>query len=71
MTGANEVDNNQKVAVRCSTCKKILAFKLGTVSGMIQLKCPSCKTEIRINLSCRRGKIFYRTSRIPLSVSNF
>ena len=38
----NEKDNDPKIAVRCEKCKKILAFKLGTASGFLQLKCPVC-----------------------------
>lgn len=47
----NEKDNDPKIAVRCEKCKKVLAFKLGTSSGFLQLKCPVCKTEIKVDLS--------------------
>ena len=40
-----EKDNDPKVAVRCQNCNKILAFKLGTAIGFLQLKCPVCKTD--------------------------
>jgi phage FluMu protein Com len=33
-------ETGTQVAVRCENCKKILAFKLGTASGYLQLKCP-------------------------------
>ena len=44
-----EKDNDSRIAVRCEKCKKILAFKLGTASGFLQLKCPVCKTEIKVD----------------------
>lgn len=45
-----------KIAVRCKNCKKILAFKLGATTGCLQLKCPACKTELKVDLSLRRAK---------------
>ena len=45
-----------KIAVRCKNCKKILAFKLSAATGCLQLKCPACKTEVRVDLSLRRAK---------------
>lgn len=66
---SNEKDNVTKIAVRCEKCKKILAFKLGTASGFLQLKCPVCKTEIKVDLSLRRGKIYNRKASLPLTIS--
>ena len=62
-------DNVPRIAVRCENCKKILAFKLGTATGYLQLKCPVCKTEIKVDLSLRRGKIYNRKSSIPLTIT--
>ena len=62
-----EKDNDPKIAVRCTNCKKILAFKLGSASGFLQLKCPACKTLINVDLSLRRGKIYNRKTNIPLT----
>ena len=64
-----EKDNDPKIAVRCENCKKILAFKLGTASGFLQLKCPVCKTEIKVDLALRRGKIYNRKSNFPLTIT--
>jgi phage FluMu protein Com len=64
-----EKDYDLKIAVRCTNCKKILAFKLGSASGCLQLKCPACKTQINVDLSLRRGKIYNRNSNIPLTVT--
>ena len=65
----SEKDNSQKVAVRCQNCNKILAFKLGTASGFLQLKCPVCKTEIKVDLSLRRGRIYNRMASVPLTIA--
>ena len=62
-------DNDPKIAVRCTKCKKILAFKLGSASGFLQLKCPACKTQINVDLSLRRGKIYNRKANIPLTIT--
>ena len=62
-------DYTPRIAVRCENCKKILAFKLGTATGYLQLKCPVCKTEIKVDLSLRRGKIYNRKSSIPLTIT--
>lgn len=64
-----EKENAPKAAVRCQKCNKILAFKLGTASGYLQLKCPVCKTEIRVDLSMRRGKVFSRKTDHPLTIA--
>ena len=68
---ATEKDNTPKAAVRCQKCNKILAFKLGTASGYLQLKCPMCKTEIKVDLSLRRGRIDNRTTNYPLTIAFF
>lgn len=64
-----ENNTSPKIAVRCEKCKKILAFKLGTASGFLQLKCPVCKTEIKVDLSLRRGRIYNRRASVPLTIS--
>ena len=66
---ATEKDNNPRVAVRCQKCKKILAFKLGTASGYLQLKCPICREEIKVDLSLRRGRIYNRRTSYPITIS--
>lgn len=68
---ATEKENTPKAAVRCQKCNKILAFKLGTASGYLQLKCPMCKTEIKVDLSLRRGRIYNRTTNYPLTIAFF
>ena len=64
-----EKDSIPRAAVRCKTCNKILAFKLGTASGMLQLKCPVCKTEIKVDLSLRRGKVYNRKTKYPITIA--
>ena len=64
-----EKDNDPRIAIRCENCKKILAFKLGSASGFLQLKCPACKTLINVDLSLRRGRIYNRRSNIPLTIT--
>ncbi len=66
---SEEKQSDPKVAVRCANCKKILAFKLGTASGFLQLKCPACKTLIQVDLSLRRGRIYNRKSNVPLTIA--
>ena len=66
---STEKDNAPKAAVRCQKCNKILAFKIGTASGFLQLKCPACKALLQVDLSMRRGKIYNRRSNIPLTIT--
>lgn len=66
---STEKDNVPKAAVRCQKCNKILAFKIGTASGFLQLKCPACKTLLQVDLSMRRGKVYNRRSNIPLTIT--
>lgn len=66
---STELDSGPKAAVRCQKCNKILAFKIGTASGFLQLKCPACKTLLQVDLSMRRGKIYNRRSNIPLTIT--
>ena len=49
--------NQMKVEIRCSSCKRIVAYKMTSTSGFLQMKCPKCKQELNINLSLRRSKI--------------
>lgn len=48
--------NPMKVEIRCSSCKRIVAYKMTSTSGFLQMKCPKCKQELNINLSLRRSK---------------
>ena len=66
---STEKEVTPKIAVRCENCKKILAFKLGTASGFLQLKCPACKAEIKVDLSLRRGKVFNRKTNYPITIT--
>ena len=66
---ATEKASTPRAAVRCENCKKILAFKLGTASGFLQLKCPVCKTEIKVDLSLRRGRVYNRRATFPITIS--
>jgi len=66
---STEKDNTPKAAVRCQKCNKILAFKIGSASGFLQLKCPACKSLLQVDLSMRRGKVYNRRSNIPLTIT--
>ena len=66
---AEQTENVCKVAVRCTNCQKILAFKMGTATGFLQLKCPACTTEIKVDLSLRRGKIYNRRATYPITIA--
>ncbi len=70
MTPSTTAAESTKGAVRCSNCRRIVAYKLSTTSGRLQLKCPKCSREIQIDLSLRRAKapIFYRRARYPISI---
>lgn len=64
-----EKESTPRAAVRCEKCRKILAFKLGTASGFLQLKCPVCKTEIQVDLSLRRGRVYNRKAATPITIA--
>ena len=66
---STEKDNTPKAAVRCRKCNKILAFKIGTASGFLQLKYPACKTLLQVELSMRRGRVYNRRANIPLTIT--
>ena len=66
---STEKDITPKAAVRCPNCNKILAFKIGTASGSLQLKCPACKTLLQVDLSLRRGRIYNRRSNLPITIT--
>lgn len=58
-----KTQESMKVAVRCKLCGRIVAYKLSQTSGRLQMKCPKCGTEIKVDLSLRRSKapICYRS----------
>lgn len=70
MNPGNSDENTLKVAVRCDKCRRVVAYKLSTTSGHLQLKCPKCGNEMKIDLSLRRTKvpIFYRTAKNPATI---
>lgn len=70
MNPGNSDENTMKVAVRCDKCRRVVAYKLSTTSGHLQLKCPKCDNEMKIDLSLRRTKvpIFYRTAKNPATI---
>lgn len=57
-----------KVAVQCKACKRVIAYKLSTASGLLRIKCPKCGCEMNIDLSLRRTKvpIFCRRASNPI-----
>lgn len=46
-----------KIAVRCRQCRRIVAYKLSTTTGHLQLKCPKCGAQQVIDLSLRRTQL--------------
>ena len=70
MTTPVTVTDPMKIAVRCDECKRVVAYKLCTGGGRLQLKCPKCGCEIVVDLSLRRAKypIFNRVAKVPLSI---
>lgn len=64
-----EKDSPPRAAVRCHNCQKILPFILGTANGFLQLKCPVCKTEIKVDLSLRRGRVYNRKATFPITIA--
>ena len=57
-----------KVALRCDRCHRVVAYKLTSTSGLLQIKCPKCGKELALDLSLRRAKtpIYYRRAHKPL-----
>ena len=33
------------------------------------MKCPVCKTEIKVDLSLRRGKVYNRKTKYPITIA--
>lgn len=48
------------VAVYCPKCGWRILNKMSPTSGEIQVKCPRCRKEVRLNLSLRRAAIYRR-----------
>ena len=49
-----------KIAKRCPNCNWRILDKVTPTTGIIQIKCPRCKTEIKIDLSLRKTEVKYR-----------
>lgn len=48
------------IAVYCPKCGWRILNKTSPTSGEIQVKCPRCRQEVRLNLSLRRANIYRR-----------
>ena len=46
-----------KIAIRCRRCGRIVAYKLGPTAGLLQVKCPKCGAEQKLDLSLRRTPV--------------
>ena len=51
-----------RVSKRCPKCDWRILDKVTPTTGVIQMKCPRCKTEVKIDLSLRKGAVKYRKS---------
>lgn len=71
MKASTLTEEPSHVAVRCNTCQRIVAYKLATGGGRLQMKCPKCGHVVKIDLSYRRASrpLYYRTTTVPLSIS--
>lgn len=49
-----------RVSKRCPKCDWRILDKVTPTTGVIQMKCPRCKTEVKIDLSLRKGAVKYR-----------
>lgn len=49
-----------KIAKRCPNCNWRIFDKVTPTTGIIQIKCPRCKTEVKIDLSLRKTGVKYR-----------
>ena len=67
----NPAEDVMKVAVRCKQCKRIVAYKLSAASGRLQIKCPKCGCEMKIDLSLRRTNIpiYFRKTNYPIQTA--
>lgn len=70
MKASTLTEEPNQVAVRCNTCQRVVAYKLTTGGGRLQMKCPKCGNVVKIDLSYRRVSrpLYYRTTTVPLSV---
>lgn len=70
MKASTLTEEPNQVAVRCNTCQRVVAYKLATGGGRLQMKCPKCGNVVKIDLSYRRVSrpLYYRTATVPLSV---
>ena len=50
---ANKTASAQ-AAVRCDQCMRIIAYRIVSGTGRIQIKCPKCGKEIIVDLSARK-----------------
>ena len=50
----DENRNSVKVSKTCPTCGWRVLDKITPTSGMIEMKCPHCRSVITINLAYRR-----------------
>lgn len=53
-----------RVAVKCKHCGWTIFYKTTHATGIVECKCPRCKTLTTINLAFRKSAcpIFYRRS---------
>lgn len=49
-------DANRK-PVRCSVCGRIVCYKMGATSGLVEIKCPKCSRVTTVDLALRKSKV--------------
>lgn len=47
------MDKEIRIAKRCPKCNWRILDKVTPTTGIIQIKCPRCKAEVKIDLSLR------------------
>jgi len=50
------MNDEMKVAVYCPCCNKRVIDKIGKADVDVCIKCPHCKTEIKVNLNFRLNR---------------
>lgn len=49
-----------RVSKRCPNCNWRILDKVTPTTGIVQLKCPNCRKEVKIDLALRKKTIKYR-----------
>lgn len=69
MAAERKLSNEVRVIKRCPQCGRRLFDKITTGTGVVETKCPQCKSVVQINLAFRLSRS--RTTYVPKLTSNF